>query len=322
MSAYLHCLSHTPLVGYVDPEPHVLAEVDAVISDARERIARFDPQLVVLFGPDHYNGFFYDVMPAFCIGMAAHAIGDFDTAAGPLEVPKTLAESCAQAVLEAGVDTAVSYRMQVDHGFAQPLELLLGGLHNCPVIPVFINSVAIPLPSFKRARLLGEAIGQWAKSLDKRVLFLASGGLSHQPPVPELAKVDARMADRLMGSGRQLPADERQARQDRVIQAARVFVDDPYSLHPLNPTWDKQFLDTLEQGRMSDLDMNQVQCTMGIVVMKPEEGSDKNGVHVYAVGDRDEIVRMVMQLIESSRSGIQAADAEEAEEINHSGVVH
>ena len=75
-------------------------------------------------------------------------------------------------------------------------------------------------------------------------------------------------------------------------------------------------------GRMSDLDMNQVQCTMGIVVMKPEEGSDKNGVHVYAVGDRDEIVRMVMQLIESSRSGIQAADAEEAEEINHSGVVH
>jgi 2,3-dihydroxyphenylpropionate 1,2-dioxygenase len=131
MSAYLHCLSHTPLVGYVDPEPHVLAEVDAVISDARERIARFDPQLVVLFGPDHYNGFFYDVMPAFCIGMAADAIGDFDTAAGPLDVPKTLAESCAKAVLDAGVDAAVSYRMQVDHGFAQPLELLLGGLHRC-----------------------------------------------------------------------------------------------------------------------------------------------------------------------------------------------
>ena len=30
---------------------------------------------------------------------------------------------------------------------------------------------------------------QWAQSLNKRVLFLASGGLSHQPPVPELAKV-------------------------------------------------------------------------------------------------------------------------------------
>jgi 2,3-dihydroxyphenylpropionate 1,2-dioxygenase len=208
----------------------------------------------VLFGPDHYNGFFYDVMPAFCIGMAADAIGDFGTAAGPLHVPKALAEACAQSVLDAGVDTAVSYRMQVDHAFAQPLELLLGGLQTCPVIPVFINCVAVPLPGFKRARLLGEAIGQWAKSLNKRVLFLASGGLSHQPPVPELARVDARMADRLMGSGRQLPADERQARQNRVIQAARDFVEDQHSLHPLNPTWDRQFLDTLEQGRLSDLD--------------------------------------------------------------------
>jgi 2,3-dihydroxyphenylpropionate 1,2-dioxygenase len=254
MSAYLHCLSHTPLVGYVDPTPEVLAEVDGMIAGARERIARFEPELIVLFGPDHYNGFFYDVMPAFCIGMAAHAIGDFDTAAGPLNVPKALAEFCAQAVLDAGVDAAVSYRMQVDHAFSQPLELLLGDLQGCPVIPVFINSVAVPLPSFKRARLLGESIGQWAQSLNKRVLFLASGGLSHQPPVPELAKVDARMADRLMGSGRQLPADERQARQERVIQAARDFVKDQHSLHPLNPVWDQQFLDTLEQGRLSDLD--------------------------------------------------------------------
>ena len=156
--------------------------------------------------------------------------------------------------MDAGIDTAVSYRMQVDHAFAQPLELLLGGLRQCPVIPVFINSVAVPLPGFKRARLLGEAIGQWAKSLNLRVLFLASGGLSHQPPVPELAKVDARMADRLMGSGRQLPADERQARQQRVIQAARHFVEDQNSLHPLNPVWDQHFLDTLEQGRLSDFD--------------------------------------------------------------------
>jgi 2,3-dihydroxyphenylpropionate 1,2-dioxygenase len=241
-------------VGYVDPTPEVLADVDRMTAAARERIARFDPELIVLFGPDHYNGFFYDVMPAFCIGMAAEAIGDFGTAAGLLAVPKALAEACAQAVLDAGVDTAVSYRMQVDHAFAQPLEILLDGLQGCPVIPVFINSVAVPLPGFKRARLLGEAIGHWAKTLNKRVLFLASGGLSHQPPVPELAKVDARMADRMMGSGRQLPVDERLARQNRVIQAARDFVEDQNSLHPLNPTWDQGFLDTLEQGRLSDLD--------------------------------------------------------------------
>ncbi|NBA96072.1 3-carboxyethylcatechol 2,3-dioxygenase [Pseudomonas sp. R5(2019)] len=254
MSAYLQCLSHTPLVGHVDPLPAVLAEVDGVVADARQRIAQFDPELVILFAPDHYNGFFYDVMPSFCLGMAAEAIGDFGTAAGPLSVPRELAEACATAVLDAGVDIAVSYRMQVDHGFAQPLELLLGGLDRCPVIPVFINAVAAPLPSFKRARLLGEAIGRFAKSLNKRVLLLGSGGLSHQPPVPELAKVDARMADRLMGSGRDLPAAERDARQQRVILAAQRFVEDPHTLHPLNPEWDQQFLDTLAQGRLAELD--------------------------------------------------------------------
>ncbi|MFB4252648.1 3-carboxyethylcatechol 2,3-dioxygenase [Pseudomonas idahonensis] len=254
MSALLQCLSHTPLIGHVDPAQEVLDEVDAVIAKARARIAAFQPELVVLFAPDHYNGFFYDVMPSFCLGMAAHAIGDFGTLAGPLSVPKALAEACAADVLRAGVDAAVSYRMQVDHGFAQPLEQLLGGLDRCPVIPVFINSVAVPLPDFQRARLLGEAIGRFARSLDQRVLFLGSGGLSHQPPVPELAKVDARMTDRLMGSGRHLPQDEREARQQRVIAAARRFVADPHSLHPLNPEWDQQFLDLLTEGRLAQLD--------------------------------------------------------------------
>jgi 2,3-dihydroxyphenylpropionate 1,2-dioxygenase len=254
MSAYLHCLSHTPLVGYVDPVAEVLAEVDEVVAAARARIAAFDPQLVFLFAPDHYNGFFYDVMPSFCIGMTATAIGDFHSLAGPLDVPRETAEACATAVLEAGVDAAVSYRMQVDHGFAQPLELLLGGLAEKPVVPVFINGVAVPLPGFQRARLLGEAIGRFARGTGKRVLFLGSGGLSHQPPVPELAKVDARMADRLLGSGRDLPADERQARQQRVISAAEGFVADQNSLHPLNPEWDNHFLDLLEQRRFAELD--------------------------------------------------------------------
>ena len=80
MHAYLHCLSHSPLVGYVDPAQAVLDEVNGVIASARARIAAFEPELVVLFAPDHYNGFFYDVMPPFCLGVGATAIGDFGSA--------------------------------------------------------------------------------------------------------------------------------------------------------------------------------------------------------------------------------------------------
>lgn len=254
MNAYLHCLSHTPLVGYVDPAQSVLDEVNGVIAGARDRIAAFDPELVVLYAPDHYNGFFYDVMPPFCLGIGATSIGDFSSAAGALPVPTELAEACAHSVMKSGIDLAISYCMQVDHGFAQPLELLLGGLDKVPVLPVFINGVATPLPGFQRTRMLGEAMGHFLSTLNKRVLILGSGGLSHQPPVPELATVDAHMRDRMLGSGKQLPADERELRQRRVIEAAERFVEDQKTLHPLNPIWDNQFMSLLEQGRLSELD--------------------------------------------------------------------
>ncbi len=86
------------------------------------------------------------------------------------------------------------------------------------------------------------------------MLFLGSGGLSHQPPVPELAKADAHMRDRLLGSGKDLPATERELRQQRVISAAEKFVEDQRTLHPLNPIWDNQFMTLLEQGRIQELD--------------------------------------------------------------------
>jgi 2,3-dihydroxyphenylpropionate 1,2-dioxygenase len=62
MSAYLHGMSHTLPVGFVDTTPEVPVEVDTIIAETHERIARFDPELI-----PHYNGFFYDVMPAFAL---------------------------------------------------------------------------------------------------------------------------------------------------------------------------------------------------------------------------------------------------------------
>ncbi|MDR0781231.1 MAG: 3-carboxyethylcatechol 2,3-dioxygenase, partial [Pseudomonadales bacterium] len=144
--------------------------------------------------------------------------------------------------------------MQVDHGFAQPLEFLLGGLGRRPTIPIFINSVATPLPTFRRARMLGEAVGDYAKKLGLRVLLLGSGGLSHQPPVPQLATADAHTTDRLLGSGRNLPPDERQARTQRTIDAGRAFAKDQNTLHPLNPAWDCYFMDLLVAGNWAELD--------------------------------------------------------------------
>lgn len=250
---HLECLSHTPLRGYFDPAPEIRGEVDRQIAAARERVEAFDPELIVLFAPDHYNGFFYDLMPPFCIGTQACAVGDFDTAAGPLNVPQSLARGLATYVLDSGIDTALSYRMEVDHGFAQPLELLTGALDRYPVVPVFINGVAPPMAPCWRVRLLGKALGQYLATLDRRVLLIGSGGLSHEPPVPELATASPEVAERLI-AGRHPSLEARQARQARTIAAAEALTKAESNLHPLNPHWDWSFLELLRDNRLGELD--------------------------------------------------------------------
>lgn len=244
MPIHLECLSHTPLHGYFDPAPEVVAEVERVQAAALERVRAFDPELVVVFAPDHYNGFFYDMMPPFCIGADASAVGDYKSLAGPLAVPCTLARDLATSVLADDIDTALSYRMQVDHGCAQALEVLTGGLDVYPVIPVFINSVAPPMATLRRTRLFGEAIGRFLKRSGKRVLVIGSGGISHEPPVPELANANDEVAERLI-AGRNPTSEARAARQARTIAAAQAFTAGTSSLRALNPEWDRAFLERL-----------------------------------------------------------------------------
>lgn len=253
MPIHLECISHTPLHGYFDPPDDIVSDVKRVQAQARERVRAFDPELVVVFAPDHFNGFFYDVMPPFCIGAAATAIGDFNSLAGKLPVPSDIAHALAEHVLASEVDVALSYRMQVDHGCAYALEVLTGGLDAHPVVPVFINSVAPPMATLRRSRLLGDAIGRHLARTDKRVLVVGSGGISHEPPVPELIGATEEVAERLI-AGRNPSAESRAARQARTVAAAEAFTAGTSHLHPLNPQWDHAFLSLLCDGHLSAVD--------------------------------------------------------------------
>ena len=91
MTLALVAMSHSPLLELSQPPAELAADVETAFDAARKFIAEYDPELVVVFGPDHYNGFFYELMPQFCIGLAATSIGDFGSAAGPLDVPRDIA---------------------------------------------------------------------------------------------------------------------------------------------------------------------------------------------------------------------------------------
>jgi 2,3-dihydroxyphenylpropionate 1,2-dioxygenase len=246
-------MSHSPLLNLPGPSRDLLDDIDGAIGQAREFVEDYDPELVVIFSPDHYNGFFYKSMPPFCIGTSANGVGDYRTHAGPLNVPEGIAAGCAEAVLDSGVDVAVSASMDVDHGTVQPLEKLFGDALSHPVIPIFINAIAAPLGPLHRCRALGTAVGGYLATLDKRVLVIGSGGLSHSPPVPILATAPAAALPRIV-HGVPMTSEQRQARQTAVMDAARNFAGGQSDLQPLNPEWDHRVLDIIDAGRIAEFD--------------------------------------------------------------------
>lgn len=254
MTVALLATSHSPLLEHAELDPEVSAELTGAFDEARRFVRDFDPDVVVNFGPDHYNGFFYRLMPPFCIGYAAESIGDYGSQAGRLDVPQDLARGIAEAVLADGIDLAVSLDMQVDHGAVQPMEIVFGDITAKPFVPIFINSVAPPFTPLQRIRLLGEAIGRHLATLDQKVLLISSGGLSHDPPVPRMATATPEQRRMLMGEGGPLSPEARHVRQQRVIDVARDFAAGTATIQDLAPEWDRELLDILASGDLTPLD--------------------------------------------------------------------
>ena len=176
---------------------------DAYAAQA-EAFRAFDPELVFVFGADHYSGQHMRLMPSFAIGHSAEAIADDGGFPGKLDVPLDLSLACARHLIEAEIDIATSYAMEVDHGFSAVIGHFTGAIGARPVIPVFVNALAAPRPTFRRCRMLGEAIGEFASRLGKRVAFLGSGGLSHETGdvFPQyLEAADQRTRDYLLHGG-------------------------------------------------------------------------------------------------------------------------
>ncbi len=253
MTVSLVCMSHSPLLNFNDPGADVRAEVDAVFETVRAFVAEVDPTLVVSLGPDHYNGFFYDLMPPYAICYAATAAGDFDTAAGPFTVPEEIAAGMAEHVAAAGIDITISRGALLDHGAVQVPELILGGIDRYPTVPIFVNGVAAPFVPMQRVRLMGEAVGDYLAGLDERVLVIGSGGLSHDPPVPRWVSATPEQRAFLL-AGRHPTSEARAAREQRTISTAQAFARGEADIIDLNPEWDQAFMDACEADDLSAFD--------------------------------------------------------------------
>ena len=263
------CASHAPLMYCYSRAPSVHSEVDETFARLQREIERFDPELVVIFGPDHYTSLFRSLAPPFTVAAKCEAVDDIGGHAGTFDVPKDLAIACVGDLAENGLDAAISYDLKVDHGISQTLHRLTGRVDRYPVIPIIINTMTPPLPPFHRSRLLGTLVGRFVKGLGKRTLFLGSGGLSHNPKViyPDVGTGEIDVTSwQMNGPLNDLMTKEAWlGRLDEIHRVAAVaLADGGISAADccFNEVFDREVIDLLTGGRFDEMDHWDNQATI------------------------------------------------------------
>ena len=184
--AFGAALSHSPLMNFPISKDHEqLERFKLAVQGLAAQLSETKPDVLVVFGPDHFRTLFFDLMPAFVIGSGKVAgWGDWDTPSGPFATKPDLAQHILEHVLQDGFEPAFSRDLKVDHGITQPIQLM--NFEETAILPIVINAAGKPLPMPSRCHAFGASVGRAIASFpeDLRVAVLASGGLSHDPPAP------------------------------------------------------------------------------------------------------------------------------------------
>lgn len=200
--------SHAPLITGrpAVSRPEQRDRLYAGFHELRQRFAAAHPDLIVVFANDHIQNFPYSNMPAFCIGLAQAY--DAPSAGGaplmrlsPRKIPGAAewATGLLEAGLQTGFDFAYSYEIESWDELSVPLHFLTPG-GEVPVVPVYTNCAAPPLPTVRRAHQVGGFVGAFVRSrpAGERVALLASGGISHWVGTPETGRINPEFDHRVL----------------------------------------------------------------------------------------------------------------------------
>jgi 2,3-dihydroxyphenylpropionate 1,2-dioxygenase len=221
-SSFVAAASHAP--GMNAPGAETLGlTFRAALIDLAEAVKEYDPELVICFGSDHRRAF-REIIPTFSTIWKADSLGDYGSPTGAFSIDEDVARSLTEQLIARDFDMSVAYDVTLDHGFSQTLHQIFGDLQSVPLVPIFINCATEPIPTVARTIAFGEAIGAILNGLNRRVLYVASGGLSHTPPT-----LDATT---------RAPSDEyRRELFDRYLEE---------SMTKIIPDWDERALSAFE----------------------------------------------------------------------------
>lgn len=178
-----YALSHSSLM--INQTDHAKPEtVDAcfgAMRRVREHLAGVAPDVLILFGTDHFNTYSLDLVPPWCIGRGEKFDGYADNMPFyAVNGSPGFAHALLNGLIDQGFELAFSDEMKLDHSFMGPLHFVTPEM-NIPVVPIFQNCLAAPFPTPRRCYDLGQAIRKIVEAMPEgaRVAIMGTGGLSH-----------------------------------------------------------------------------------------------------------------------------------------------
>nr|MDT0658587.1 extradiol ring-cleavage dioxygenase [Micromonospora sp. DSM 115978] len=152
----------------------------------RETLTRANPDVLVMVGSDHFHQLWLDNMPQFLIGKAPFYDANFYNEEREFGLPRMLLTGheelsayLLRGGLDAGFDLAFSNELRIDHSITCPI-ITVRPQNDLPIVPVYTNIFAPPLPQPKRFVQLGRTLRQlieaWPSNL--RVAVIGTGHLS------------------------------------------------------------------------------------------------------------------------------------------------
>jgi protocatechuate 4,5-dioxygenase beta chain len=152
----------------------------------RETLTVARPDLLVLVGSDHFHQLWLDNMPQFLVGNAPLYDANWYNEEREFSLPKMkmignldLSRHILRSGLDDGFDLAFSNELRLDHSVTCPI-ITLRPDNDLPVVPIYTNIFAPPLPQPSRFVALGAALRRWVESWvsDLRVAIIGTGHLS------------------------------------------------------------------------------------------------------------------------------------------------
>ncbi|MFT3732127.1 MAG: extradiol dioxygenase [Hyphomicrobium sp.] len=281
-------MSHAPgVLGWPDaPSKEMKDSIASAHAECARRLKEAKPDVIIAFLDDHFENHFRNLMPTFAVGIFQTHSGPADYMMEALKFDEKvvidgqpeLGEAVLRALISMNFDVARMGEIEYGNNLLVPLKFLTPNF-DIPVLPIYTNVFSPPLPSMRRAYDFGAAVRKIVDGLpaDLRVAFLATGGLSHWPPVwtegaPEDDEFLMRMK-RYQTEGRQVALEDPSLYSDLAQYEIEMASKMQWPLriqHPLvNAHWDREILEAFAKGDVDKL------CTM--TYEDVEEGGGHGG---------------------------------------------